>query len=240
MTILIAGDSWGCGEWNIECSAVLHKGLEQYLVDDGYTVINLSKGGISNLDIVNRLTHWFERFDDVSVSKIFIFQTEFTRDFKHDVMQQHFNTDDWCIESVDELASIWIERFYQRLSELAQEKNCKVYLLGGVSDTIRFDSMENDYPMCNIACQSVVNLLVNNDSSVNQPVFSWFLKTDTKLIEKLKKFTNVEKLIEYINLGIERESVLTEHPELFYPDGRHPNRNGHKILYDFLKRENLV
>ena len=35
--VLIAGDSWSQGEWS-ECGIILHKGLQQYLEDDGYHV----------------------------------------------------------------------------------------------------------------------------------------------------------------------------------------------------------
>ena len=46
MKILIAGDSWAMGEWNPEWQGpenqILHKGLEQYLLDDNYDVTNIS------------------------------------------------------------------------------------------------------------------------------------------------------------------------------------------------------
>ena len=48
--IIIAGDSWGCGEPGVsddtgpifQYGTVTHTGLEQYLQDDGYKVINIS------------------------------------------------------------------------------------------------------------------------------------------------------------------------------------------------------
>lgn len=240
MTILIAGDSWGCGEWNIACTEILHKGLEQYLIDDGYCVFNVSKPSISNLDIINRINQWYDRFEDIKIEKIFVFQTEFTRDFKHDIMQQMYGANDWSIKTVDDLASTWVERFYFRLSEIAQEKKCKIYLLGGASDTMWFDNMENDYPGCSIACQSVTNLILEKNPKIEVPVFSWFTKNTEELVKKLKKIVSAEDILNQINLGIERESLLEENPNFFFPDGIHPNRTGHKILYDFLKEQQLL
>jgi hypothetical protein len=53
--ILISGDSWSCGEWapdhpKVDKNVILHGGLAQYLKEQGYPVINLGRGGGSNLD----------------------------------------------------------------------------------------------------------------------------------------------------------------------------------------------
>ena len=48
MRILLAGDSWGCGEWKEynrllegRHDAVAHKGLEEYLTQDNHEVKNV-------------------------------------------------------------------------------------------------------------------------------------------------------------------------------------------------------
>jgi hypothetical protein len=154
-----------------------------------------------------------------------------------------YGIDDWNISTVD-----WIKQFYHRLSEFAQSKNCKVYLLGGVADTMWFDNMENDYPGCSIACQSVTNLLINNNSRVSQPVFSWLTIDDKPLISSLEQSTDIAKLLDQIDLSIElktispssRQATLAEHPDLFFPDGMHPNRHGYKILFNFLKENQFI
>ena len=53
MKIIIAGDSWGVGEWTD--GQRTHRGLEQYLSDAGHIVINLSRGGMSNMSIIDAL-----------------------------------------------------------------------------------------------------------------------------------------------------------------------------------------
>lgn len=240
-TYIIAGDSWGCGEWNIDSNAITHTGLEQYLVDEGHQVFNLSKGATSNLDSVKRITAWMSRHTDVPVDGIFVFQTEYNRDFKHDIAQKNYNINDWDVKNLTDISDRWIARFYMRLSEIAQEKNCKVFLIGGASDTLWFDDMEQDYPGCNIACQSVTNLLINNNHKIDVPVLSWYVKAAQSFIEKAKSCgIGAEEIIQHIDQGIERESLLAENPELFFPDGSHPNRIGHQILFNFLKQEKFI
>lgn len=234
--ILIAGDSWGCGEWNVECTQVLHPGLEFYLARDGHTVTNISKGGCSNLDSIFRISSWLERFNSQPIDIVFIFQTEYTRDYKH-----FKDTDNWQISSLQELADMWIERMYYRLSELAQEHQFKVYIIGGCSDTKFFDDMQKDYPNCNIACQSLTNLLIKNNPYIKTPVHSWYTSSTEYLIEKIKAITkNTAEIVDELNRGFERESLLREYPNLFYPDGKHPNRLGHQKLHEFLKTISII
>jgi lysophospholipase L1-like esterase len=235
--ILIAGDSWGCGEWNIECTQILHPGLEFYLKEAGHTVTNISKGGCSNLDSISRISLWFERFKEVPIDMIFIFQTEFNRDFKH-----HINLkNDWQVNSLKAIADKWIERFYYRLGEIAQKHQTKVYIIGGCSDTKSFDNMETDYPGCQIVCQSLTNLLVNNDCKIVNPVLSWYGANSESFLNKIKPITkDINEILSEIVQGFERQSLLTERPDLFFPDGIHPNRLGHKILYEFLKKLSII
>ena len=42
-TIIITGDSWGCGEWGVDTNTpIVHGGLSDYFEQDGYNIINLS------------------------------------------------------------------------------------------------------------------------------------------------------------------------------------------------------
>jgi lysophospholipase L1-like esterase len=235
--ILIAGDSWGCGEWNVECTEILHAGLEFYLQQDGHTVVNISKGGCSNLDIVHRLSTWLERYNSQQLDTVFIFQTEYTRDYKH-----FCNENDWQkITSLQELTDRWIERIYSRLSSIAQQYKLKIYIIGGCSDTKFFDNMQQDYPGCEIACQSLTNFLINNDPVIKTPVHSWYTKSTEDLIERVKLLTNdTAGILNELTNGFERESLIREHPDLFYPDGKHPNRIGYQKLYEFLKTLSII
>jgi hypothetical protein len=239
MKLLLVGDSWGCGEWDLHCTSILHTGLEQYLLDDGHQVDNISYGGISNLDIVNRISGYLELPNKLLPNLILVFQTEYSRDYKHDKIQKDFGCDDWQdLTTVEDLTNKWVERFYFRLSEISSKFSIPIKIIGGCSDTFYFDNMSKDYPGCDIVCQSIVNLILTGDHRISTPIFSWYTKKITELVKKLYEIlplTSIDDLESKIDQGFKRECLLRECPEFFYPDGIHPNRFGHKILFDFLK-----
>lgn len=242
MKILIVGDSWGIGEWNPECTKILHHGLTYYLNQDEHTVTNISHGGISNLDIVNRLNHYFNRCQELP-DLVLVFQTEYSRDYKHKNMQEDFGSKDFDnIKKLEDLRNKWIERFYFRLSEISKKFSLPIKIIGGCSDAMNFDDMSKDYFGCHIVCQSFTNLVLNGNHKTQTPVYSWYTNKSKPLVEELKKILptdSIEGLLDDISLGFERENIVRENPELFYPDGVHPNRHSHRILFDFLKSQKV-
>jgi len=244
MRVMLVGDSWGCGEWNFNSSGILHPGLEQYLREDGHEVHNISRGSISNLDIVHRISDYYQRHNKQSLDLILVFQTEYSRDFKHNKMQEDFGVNDWeNLKEIKDLQNQWIERFYFRLSEISIRFSVPIKIIGGCSDTIYFDDMSKDYPGCDIVCQSFTNLILFDDDRISDPVFSWYSKSSADLVEKLYKILpmeSVNNLVNEIDRGFERECLLKENPTFFYPDGKHPNRIGHRILFDFLKSQKIL
>ena len=247
MKIVISGDSWGCGEWiRLDLRQggekdIIHGGLAQYLAEDGHTVTNLSQGFGSNTAIHSSISQHLESESikgREKTDKIIVFQTTYTRDYRF----RH--NEDWTkITEANTLAHIWLSRFYHRLSEISKLYNVPVYVIGALSDTVWLDNMSEHYPGVSIPCQSLVNLIVNGNHRVDQPVFSWYTKTDLPFIDELKNTLPKDKLEDFFNQidqGIARQNVLNMHPEYFFPDGVHPNRHGHEILYKFLKELQIV
>ena len=238
MTILIAGDSWGCGEWpgiEVESQQPIHQGLAQYIKEDNSNVVNISRGASSNIMIYQSIDSYLSRLSNSDITKIFVFQTEYTRDYPFG------REEDWAnVTEANSIADCWIDRFYNLLSELAKKYHCKIYLIGGVSDTLATIQQQG----LEIACQSMTNLILtgrpNNDF---QPVLSWYTSNDSVFVERLKSVlpnNKLEHLINLIDIGYERENILWNNPEYFYPDGAHPNRKGHKILFDYLKSQGYL
>ena len=107
-------------------------------------------------------------------------------------------------------------------------------------DTIWLDNMEDCYPGVSIVCQSMVNLIMNQNHQIETPVLSWFDSSSINMIPRIKeKLENkeIEKLLIMIDHGMGREDLLFGNPKYFWPDGTHPNRLGHKILFDFLQTQ---
>ena len=232
--IVIAGDSWGCGEW--EGMNVTHGGLAQYLLEDKYNVINLSVGGSSNWEIYERIKLFFDsnipNYLTEAVEMVLVFQTEWTRDFSVERST--------CIQSNIEKNAISCWQY--RLSDIAIKQKVKIGLIGGCSDTMYFDNIEKEYPGLFIACQSFTNLCVNDNHRINDPAF--FCRPGDELLPKLenhyKKYSSTDSLINDLDKGIKRMNVFKNNKNWFYPDGIHPNQQGHKKLYDYLKMQNIV
>jgi len=252
MNILIAGGSWACGEWlrlDIRgndpalagLNGVSHKGLEQYLIDNGHNVYNISTPGASNTFIKSAIINHLKSLslkNNKNPDKIIVFQSSYIRDY-----QFRFDEDWTNVTEANTLAHVWLARFYSALSEISKLYDVPIYLIGGCSDIMWLDQFEDIYPGLHIACQSMVNLIVNKDHRVRDPVLAWYINDELSFVEELKKTLSADKLEDLFNLfdvGIERQNLLDLHPEYFFPDGVHPNRVGHKILYDFLKDKQIV
>ena len=235
MNILIIGDSWGVGEWPdpaeksayTEYRNMNHYGLAQYLEEAGHNVVNLSEGGKSNKYISWMLKFYLQRVNK-NIDLVYIFQTEFYKE----LVLEEFDTN-----SFEHLLNQYNSRFLRALSEISQDYNVKINLIGGASDTDNYPNLESDFPGVKIACQSLVNLLVNSDPNVSKPLFSYVIPKN-KLIEFKNKFDDLEFILDFIDAGLSRGRQIQTNKFLFWPDGSHPNRIGHKILFDYLTKHN--
>jgi hypothetical protein len=250
MKFLIAGDSWGVGEWlrgdkrnptSGNFMNTSHGGLAQYMAEDGHTVQNISQGSVGNTFIsasINKHLQVQSIKNKQYPDRIIVFQTTYTRDYKF-----RFEEDWSKLTEANSLAHIWMARFYTHLSDLAQQYSVPVYLVGGLSDTVWLDRMQLHYPGVFVACQSMVNLLVNDESRVTDPVYSWYTADSINMIEEMRKILPADKfsdLMDQIDLGVNRQNMLSMYPEYFFPDGAHPNREGHNKLWQYLKEQDIV
>ena len=224
--------------------------------DDGYLVHNIGQSGNSNLDAVTKIDIGLStaRACNQPVSKVFVFQTEWTRDFS----RNHINVFDWfaqenllfesigyCLNPTDnffdlfkintptDLATRVIQNFYAKLSELSARYNVEFYIIGGCADAI-------DYTIAGVqvVCQSMTNLILTGQPLNNRPVYSYYHVIGTQNWLK-KQFPNhLSELIDFYDRSEKKCHIMGVTPELFWPDGRHPNKNGHLILYNFLKTQN--
>jgi hypothetical protein len=239
--ILITGDSWACGEWDGQGdhrSNISHGGLAHYLRQHGHTVINLGKGGGSNLESASRVTDFLAEENGFAdqVDCAIVFQTEWHRDAVNP-----WNLGEFALVDYDYtlFRDRLIARFYYNLSATAQQAQTKIYLVGGCSDTVWMDQFEQVYPGVQVACQSWVNLMINNNHRIDQPCFSRFGPETEPLIAYAKSkmnSDNIHALLEDLTLAESRNSQWSQlaDQDLLCVDRTHPNRQAHKILFDFL------
>jgi len=236
-TILIAGDSWACGEWQRTADDydISHGGLADYLIDENYNVINLGQPGGGNIMATTRIDNFLATNKSIKISSIIVFQTEWTRSI--------VTPEDAKLGYVHSQNKLMF-KFYYQLSTSSQKFNVPVYIIGGCSDTMWIDQFSVKYPGVSIVCQSLTNLLLHNDHRITNPVYSTITghPQSADLIELLKKYVDLgdlKLLLDDVDRGDKRLQLWAKYKKFFWPDGCHPNRYAHKILFDFLKEQNI-
>jgi hypothetical protein len=229
--ILVAGDSWACGEWN--AMNIQHGGLSQYLVENNRPALNVGIGGGSNFRTVIFLTNFFKSNIHLvnQVSKIIVFQTEWDRDKDY----VDIGNDGYILNK-----NKWISQFYYNLSSLSQKLDIPIWIVGGCSDAIWLDRFSEEYPGVQVVCQSFTNLLLTNNHRTDVPVYSILTDKNNELVSMIKKQSDSADLVELIadmDQGEARLNKWKSNREWFWPDGGHANRLGHKKLFDFLSDE---
>lgn len=234
--IIVIGASWACGEWkapgSVEQPSIVHRGLIQYVEDSGRSVVDLTHAGMSNSRIVQQLKLWFDQNSGVKPDDIIVFQSDYSAE-KHHAPDSDYD----LIDDPYSLSRLWLDRFYQQLSDVAQKNHCTITLIGGGVDTLWFDDWESRYPGLKIGCQSMVNLILTGNHRIAVPVFSWCTQHSEDLVERIKAQMltgQMPALLDMITNGHNRENTVHAAREYFWPDGCHPNRLGHRMLYDFL------
>ena len=234
--ILILGDSWSQGEieYNVKADrhVVTHKGLEQYLVDNGAQIDNLGGLGESNAWALSQ----FESYNKI-VDAVLWFQTDVNRDYLEDTFLTKLKE----TRSIKSLFRNHIIDTYDKMNSSARQKNTTVYVIGGFSAVLEDEVKEFNNIKCAIPC--VINLIQPNANITFYDSFSqqlWFMCLielvkadpywDKDSINKLKsEWLELQEKSTKFNLLMKKDK------EHFWPDGLHPNRYGHKIIYNKIK-----
>jgi len=215
MNVYIGGDSWGCGEWYYDgTNNNTHRGLEQYLIDDGHTVINKSLPGSGNLKTHEILSLTDPNTFDVCV----LFQTLSLRD--NERWDSMLTWRDFVVTN-EEIKAL----FYKRLGTLP----FKIHLIGGLEKVSGIERYKN----LNALVESVPEWLTGNKYEAG-PLRS---PAGLKLYDQVSKHVNhnvldnLENNVDYWNETVGSNKMY------FQPDGRHANKFAHRKIYQVLKKE---
>ena len=219
--IFIGGDSWGTGEQ----PDLTHLGLEQYFRESGYTVFNLSKRGAGNRDSINLLLENL-KINYQPGDYIFWIQSDPIRNLRpYDRLPEQLDSAGSLQNLIDQL----LTKDYDQLQMLGRRFNSTVHLIGGLS-SIK-ESLVTERPRLNSLVVSWVKLLVGD----HYPTVDWSKFSICNSDYTIKDFGNnpepslVDELYE-----LDQNKRVFQHA-LFRPDRSHPNREGHKILYNYIK-----
>ena len=208
--MILVGDSWACGEWQIvpgDVPICVHKGIEQYALDEGIKVRNLSRGGDSNMDQVNIISH-----KNIFNEKVFWFITDPLRDMNPTHANPH------------EIAKTNLQKVFLAIDRLSIENNLEIYVIGGVCDITGFVSTES-YNF-DVAIPSV-NKLLHADCDI---VSMYGTPSDAERVVQNKTYA-----VEVFDQIQHKQKFWQSHPETF-PDGGHPGRSAHHFIFEYLKQ----
>jgi len=218
--ILISGDSWGRGEWGPNeygNHGVLHKGLEHYLVNDGFVVTNVSIGGINNKASARNLKKELLQNDSDFFDLIIWFQTDPIRDLRPYKSLSY--TEISRYEQLVEVADNLLNKTYTMLNNL----NKKIVCIGGcsklISDINNYNNLIPFIPSC-----------IEEFTKLKAPKIwhsDWIDNLDNFSIDALDKLL-IDKRI---------QDSFHKHP--LFSSCVHMNRIGHKRLFNKIKNEFL-
>lgn len=219
-TIVIAGDSWGAGEWiNLE---ITHSGLAQYFVDDGFNVVNLSQPGNGPFCLLQPLSSFLEVNKKIlNIQHVFLLQSDIGRDFKKFGHSQAYRPIDWnkTKDLKENIKKIYRD-FYSNLNHIGQNWGVTIHLIGGLTDLVMDFAHEFDY----------VNFLVPSWVQLIEPTASpVFLFSQTDIPDY---YRDKQQLLSYGQSAVERFDIFCN--SQFFPDNGHPGRDAHKLLHQHL------
>ena len=213
MKICITGDSWACGEWEKSANGhygVTHQGLE-YFLSETHEVVNLGVGGSGNQDAIWRLMHSIKlnKFD-----YIFWFKTTPIRDMD---TEKFLGQATRSFQDIIDLQNLMSRENYRLLNSLG----VKVHCIGGCGklNVSLMQPYTNLVPY--IPCLS--EMLEPRYQHPDVWISTW--------VNQINRQFDIDSLDLLLEEYAKRDRLAT-FKEHFWPDGGHPNRYSHKILYE--------
>jgi hypothetical protein len=217
--IFIAGDSYGRGEWAIS-GDLTHDGIEHYFKEIGCQVINCAGCGFSLRESFCALTDCLAEHYQTGDIILWI-QTDPSRDINYDTVHEDLKMHG----GLNVLLKYLITKTYHDMDQLAKHYNTVIYAIGGLFDLYT----DCQYTNLNFLVKSWIKLLLGDDC----PEHFGIVKSITVNRLNFKNFG--PKLSQQIVDEIwdwDQNSTLLYHS--LFPDKFHPNRHGHKILFDYI------
>lgn len=236
-TLVIFGDSWGCGEWSYQEHTppfVSHPGLTEYL-GDAFVVKNFSREGVSLWQTAFAIRNYLDnlRSLDLPTPVILVIQTDAARTQLAETFQ--VNYDDVYRSGLDlvEIYQTLLEQWYNKLQYMAEQFNTEIYLCGGLTD---LDTTTLGlYPRLHAVCESWLRLCDPDTKSSIMPLIM-----SPHVLQYLHdnhdpKLT--QQMMDWLDHAFLSAQILLESPWMGPSHGDyHPSRLAHKRLSDHIKQ----
>lgn len=244
--IFVGGGSWARGEWEENNPRVSHRGIIQYFLDDGHTVIDASLARSWHFKSIQKLerhlTREYQENDivffmladpllDVVMPELHSTQVKRNISVKN---LEHFTEEIKRAGGVIALLRETQNKIYKQLNDVATKFNVTIHCIGGNSNVNT--NLLSQYPNLTPTVMSWMNLLVGHLREHKHIRNPEFVVSYTWGIDYINLSTYTEEFAEQVKREVnslsDKTNVMNE--LIFHPDGLHPNREGHKILYNYL------
>ena len=220
MHIMVAGDSWACGEWGHTDSGygLLHSGITTELESQGHRVYRTAQGGHSNRQQLQLIARYLEGLHHTDA--VLFIQTDPLRD----VDQIPTTLASYRQEQV---------RLYRDLYQALNDLPVPILLVGG--NCAVDPALVSEFPHVHTVCQDWIALLLG--SRPCEIICRGWTYPDCE-VDLLTHWESEERAL----TGWEREGAKpgSQHYKWFWPDGRHPNRAGHAALLTHIQSQGLL
>lgn len=208
--IVIAGDSWGEGNYQMNPQGDKWPGFHHYWKKSNYPAINISYGGYSNHRSLSALEVYLTK---TGQKRVIVWLTCVLRDYPPG--HQVDNIEHWVTRHY--------ENIFDRVITLAHFYNCDIELLGGLGDIPR-SFPEKLSSRVKIKLHSTAKF-VNSDYSYEMPY------GHITEIDRIPELEQRYKLLEYIEPKVNYMKSRRD----IYPDTAHFGQDQYQQLYQLLK-----
>jgi hypothetical protein len=245
--IIVAGSSWARGEWAPNDPVVQHDGIKQYFADAGYTVVDSSQARSYHSRVITFLKKKLES-NYVENDIVLFIMADPLLDIimpelgirKRSLSIKHLPGFTKSIEEAGGLINLirrQQDHIYSSIDAVAKQYNTVIHCIGGTYNvnTNISKSYSNLSPLLVSWIHLLVGNLLEHQHSVDPEFgisYTWginYIGLDSYTPDFAEQVRQEFKLIE--------DSTRIMDELIFHPDSLHPNREGHKILFDYIVKE---
>lgn len=244
--IFIAGSSWARGEWAKGNPVVQHDGIRQYFTDRGYSVIDSTQARSYHNKVIDLLSKKLEEHYtpgdiiffimadpllDIIMPELASLRIKRNSDAKNlPILTNKIKQAGGLLNLIREQQ----DSIYSRLDTIAKQYNATIHCIGGTYNVNT--TLLNKYSNLMPAVVSWIHLLAGQykeHPGTDDPEFGITYTWDINYIN-LSEYTPefATQVDQEFNTISDSTRIMEE--LIFHPDGLHPNREGHTILYNHL------
>jgi hypothetical protein len=215
--ILIAGDSWGEGQWIDHSNSLTPRwpGFHHYWVQNQVPIENISFGGYSNHQAVSALDMRLAHKNLFSNLTVIIWLTCTLRDYPIGIK----------VSDIDQWIYSHYENVFDRLISIAQKYQCCIKIMGGLGDIPRSFSSE---------LSSRVSIILHSTSKFVNPEYQFELPYGhITLIDNVPDVAQRHKIF----VGLEKKFNYMQSRRDIYHDGVHFGSSAYQKIHNYVQSQ---